>query len=100
MTYFVLGMLVMTVVTYLPRVIPLLLIKKPIESKWVQSFLYYIPYAVLAAMTFPAIFSSTGNFVSGVIGAIVSIGLAYFGGSLLQVSIVTVLVVYIIGWIR
>lgn len=97
MSYLLSGILVMACVTYLPRVIPLLLIKKSIQSRFIQSFLYYIPYTVLAAMTFPAIFSATGHFISGIIGALVSISLAYFGGSLLKVSLIAVMIVYVVN---
>lgn len=97
MMYIVFAVLVMALVTYLPRVIPLILMRKNIESKFIQSFLYYVPYAVLAAMTFPAIFSSTGSVLSGIVGAGISILLAYLGGSLLQVSIVAVIVIYIMN---
>ncbi|MGL4798524.1 MAG: AzlD domain-containing protein [Cellulosilyticaceae bacterium] len=99
MSYLLLGILVMAVVTYLPRVIPLLLINQPIESTFVQSFLYYVPYSVLAAMTFPAIFYSTGSTLSGIVGTGIAILLAYYGGSLLKVSLITVLVVYLINLI-
>ncbi|MDA3732638.1 AzlD domain-containing protein [Niameybacter massiliensis] len=95
--YILLAIGVMALVTYLPRVIPLILMKKKIQSKFVQSFLYYVPYTVLAAMTFPAIFNSTGSLLSGIVGAGISIGLAYLGGSLLQVSIVAVIAVYIMN---
>lgn len=91
----VLAISVMALVTYIPRVMPLLLMKKPIKSRFIQSFLYYIPYTVLAAMTFPVIFDSTGNLISGIVGAAIAIGVAYLGGSLVQVSIVTVIAVYI-----
>lgn len=89
------AIFIMALVTYLPRAIPLLLMKGKIKSKYIQSFLYYIPYAVLAAMTFPAIFYATGNTVSGIIGMIVAVTLAYFNRTLLQVSVIAVVVVYI-----
>ncbi|MEG1295396.1 MAG: AzlD domain-containing protein [Niameybacter sp.] len=95
--YILLAIGVMALVTYLPRAIPLILMKKKIQSKFLQSFLYYVPYTVLAAMTFPTIFSSTGSLLSGIVGAGISIGLAFLGGSLLQVSIVAVSAVYIMN---
>ena len=52
---------VMALVTYLIRMLPLVIFRKKIENRFIRSFLYYIPYAVLAAMTFPAVFSSTGS---------------------------------------
>ncbi|MGL6174228.1 MAG: AzlD domain-containing protein [Cellulosilyticaceae bacterium] len=90
---------IMALVTYFIRVFPLLLMKKQIKSRFWKSFLYYIPYAVLAAMTFPAIIYSTGSRLTGVIGAIIGITLAYFGKSLLQTSLITVVVVYLINLI-
>lgn len=54
-------MAVMAIVTYIIRALPITLFRKEIKSKWLKSFLYYIPYAVLGAMTFPAIFFSTGS---------------------------------------
>lgn len=60
---------------------------KKINDKRVQSFLYYVPYAVLSAMTFPAIFSSTGSEVSAVVGCVVAIVLAYMKRGLLTVAV-------------
>ena len=57
--YYALGVLVMAVVTYIPRVLPLSLMRRRVESRFLQSFLYYMPYAVLGAMTFPAILEAT-----------------------------------------
>lgn len=65
-------------VTYLIRMIPFTLFRKKIKSRFIQSVLYYIPYAVLSAMTFPSIFYSTDNTVTAVIGTIVAVLLAYF----------------------
>lgn len=69
---------VMAGVTYLIRMIPFTLFRKKIKSRFLQSVLYYIPYAVLSAMTFPAIFYSTDNTVTAVVGTVVAIILAYF----------------------
>lgn len=69
---------VMAGVTYLIRMIPFTLFRKKIKSRFFQSVLYYIPYAVLSAMTFPAIFYSTGNTVTAVTGTVTAIVLAYF----------------------
>ena len=74
---FVIYLLVMFVVTYLIRVLPLLLIRKKIENRFFSSFLTYVPYTVLGAMTFPAIFHSVNNVGAGVIGAIVALVLAF-----------------------
>ncbi len=74
----VLYIAVMAGVTYLIRMIPFTLFKKKIKSRFIQSVLYYIPYAVLSAMTFPSIFYSTGNTVTAVVGTVVAVALAYF----------------------
>ena len=79
--------LVMAGVTYLIRMLPFTLFRKKIKSQFVQSVLYYIPYAVLSAMTFPAIFYSTGNSLTAAIGTAVAVILAYFKLPLIVVSI-------------
>ena len=76
--YIYLSIIVIAVVTYLIRVIPLLLLKKPIKNKFFRSFLYYAPYATLAALTFPQILDSTGSFTASLIGFAVALLLAIF----------------------
>lgn len=74
---FYIYLAIMFIVTYLIRVLPLLLINKQIENKFIRSFLAYIPYTVLAAMTFPAIFHAVGeNPISGIVAAVVGVVLA------------------------
>lgn len=68
---------VMAVVTYLIRVIPFTAIRKKIRSRFIRSFLYYIPYTVLAAMTIPAIFYSTGNVRTAAVGAAAAFIMSY-----------------------
>ena len=80
-------LIVMAGVTYLVRVIPFVLINKKIENKFVNSFLYYIPYTVLSAMTFPAILYATGSMVSASVGLVVAILIAYKGKGLVTVAI-------------
>ncbi len=77
---------VMSLVTYLVRVVPFTLLRKKITNRFVNSFLYYTPYAVLAAMTFPAILYATGNVITGAIGLACAAILAYFNKSLLTVG--------------
>ena len=79
--------LVMAGVTYLIRMLPLTLFRRKIKSKFFKSVLYYIPYAVLSAMTFPAIFYSTGNTVTAAVGTVVAVVLAYFKLPLIVVSL-------------
>lgn len=69
---------VMAGVTYLIRMIPFTMFRKKIKSRFIQSVLYYIPYAVLSAMTFPSIFYSTDNSITAIIGTVVAVILAYF----------------------
>lgn len=88
--------LVMAGVTYLIRMLPLALWKKEIKNIYVRSFLHYVPYACLAAMTFPAILSSTGSMLSALCGFAVALLVAYWEKSLLTVALsacATVLVV-------
>ncbi len=77
---------VMAAVTYIIRVIPMVVFRKKITNKWIQSFLFYVPYVVLSAMTFPAVFSSTGSWPSAVAGCIVAVVLAYLKRGLLPVA--------------
>ena len=83
---FFVYLLVMAGVTYLVRMLPLVLVKRKIENKFLLSFLYYMPYAVLAVMTVPAIFTATGSVLSAAIGFAVALLLAYFGKSLVVVA--------------
>ena len=77
----------MALTTYLIRVLPLTIFRKPIRSRFLRSFLYYVPYACLTAMTFPAILSSTASIISGAAALIVAILLAYRGKSLIVVAV-------------
>ena len=78
---------VMAVVTYLIRMLPLTAFRRPIKSPFIQSFLTYIPYAVLGAMTFPEVFYSTGDLRTAAAGVITAVILAWRGKSLLTVAI-------------
>ena len=87
--------LIMALVTYLIRMLPFTLFRKEIKSKFLKSFLYYIPYTVLAAMTIPAIFSSTGDMLSATAGTIVAVILAFFDLPLIVVALAAALAAYI-----
>lgn len=89
-------LLVMAVVTYLIRMLPLTLIRKEIKNKTIRSFLYYVPYVTLAVMTFPAILSATGNFWSGLAGFVTALILAYCKQGLFKVSVFSCIVVFIV----
>ena len=77
----------MAITTYLIRVLPLTIFRKPIKSRFLRSFLHYVPYACLTAMTFPAILSSTASILSGAAALIVAVILAYKGKSLIVVAL-------------
>lgn len=83
----VICILIMALVTYLPRVIPLVLFRKKIKSRFIQSFLMYMPYGVLAAMVIPAIFTSTSYLLSACCGAAVSLIMAYRGRGLMTTTL-------------
>ena len=93
--YIVLGIIVMALTTYLIRMLPMAIFRKKITNTRVQSFLYYVPYAVLAAMTFPAIFSSTGTTISAAAGCVAAVLLAYFKRGLLTVAVGAAAVVFV-----
>ena len=78
--------LVMAVTTYLVRALPLTLFKKPIRSRFIRSFLHYVPVACLTAMTFPAILYTTENVISGAVGLAVAVLLALRKKSLIVVA--------------
>ena len=87
----------MAIVTYIPRVLPIVVFRREIKSKYIKSFLRYVPYAVLGALTFPNIFYSTKNIASAICGTVVALILAYKEKSLVVVAIGAILTVYISG---
>lgn len=78
---------IMAVVTYLIRMVPFTIFRGKIKSQFFRSFLYYIPYAVLSAMTIPAIFYSTGNIVTATVGTAIAILLAYCNFPLIVIAL-------------
>ena len=96
---FLLYVLVMAVVTYLIRMLPFTLVRKKITNVYVKSFLHYVPYAVLGAMTFPAGIDSTGNVYTALVGVIVALVLAFLNRSLLTVAVASCISAYICGLI-
>ena len=85
----------MAVVTYVVRVLPLTLIRKEIKNTFIKSFLYYVPYVTLSVMVFPAILEATSSPWSALVGFVVAILLAHFGGSLFKVSLLACLAVFV-----
>ena len=84
------------IVSYLIRVLPLTLIRKPIKNQFIKSFLYYVPYVTLAVMTFPAIVQATQSPVAGIAALVIGIVISYFGAGLLPVACVCCGVVFLI----
>ena len=94
-SYILTGMAVMALTTYLIRVTPMVVFRKKITNRFVRSFLYYVPYAVLASMTFPAIFGCTGSQISAIVGCIAAVALAWFNRGLLTVAVGAVAAVFL-----
>lgn len=96
MTYNIyLYILVMALVSYAIRVLPLVLLRHQIQNRFLQSFLYYVPYVTLAVMTFPAILEATQSPISGALALIVGIVAAWFGASLFRVAVSCCAVVFV-----
>ena len=94
-----LYLLVMAGVTYLIRAVPFVLFRNQIRSRFVRSFLAYIPYAVLTAMTVPAIFYSTGDMVTAAVGTAVALVLAYVNCPLIVVALAAAASALLTGFI-
>lgn len=86
---------VMAATTYLIRVLPLTLFRKPIENRFLKSFLHYVPTACLTAMTFPAILSATENVISGALGLAVAVALSLKKKSLIVVAVASCAAVFL-----
>ncbi|MCQ2540243.1 MAG: AzlD domain-containing protein [Acetatifactor sp.] len=87
---------IMAATSYAIRVLPLTLIRKQIKSKFLRSFLYYVPYVTLAVMTFPAIMDATQSPIAGLAALLVGIVAAWIGAGLFPVSILCCLVVFVL----
>ncbi len=87
---------VMAVVTYAVRAVPMTLLRKPIRSVFLQSFLYYVPYVTLAVMTVPAIVEATQSPVAGVAALLVGIVAAWLGAGLLPVATLCCVTVFLL----
>lgn len=86
---------IMAVVSYAIRVLPMTLIRKPITNRFVQSFLYYVPYVTLAVMTFPAIVEATQSPLAGLLALLVGITAAWFGAGLFPVALICCATVFV-----
>lgn len=87
--------LVMAVVTYLIRMLPLTLIRKEIKNKFFKSFLYYVPFVTLSVMTFPAILTSTDSTLSAALGFVTALVVSFWGKSLITVALSACAAVFI-----
>lgn len=92
----VICVILMALVTYIPRVVPLTVFRKQIRSRYIRSFLDYTPYAVLGAMTFPDVFTSTGSLYSALAGTAVALVLSYKRKGLVTVACSAIAVVYLV----
>ena len=95
-SYILAGIAVMAFTTYLIRVLPMVIFRKKITNVWVRSFLFYVPYAVLSAMTFPAILTSTESMLAATGGFVVAIIAAWKERSLVQVAAFACITVFIL----
>ena len=89
----------MAAVTFLIRALPLTLIRKPIRSRLIRSFLHYVPYVTLAVMTFPAILTATQSWISGLAALAVGLVLAWLGAGLFPVALSCCGAVLVVEWI-
>ena len=87
--------LIMCLVSFAMRALPLTLIRKEIKNRTFRSFLYYVPYVTLAVMTFPAIINATGSPLSGAIALVLGMAAAYFGAGLFPTAIICSLAVFV-----
>jgi len=87
--------IVMAVTTYLIRALPIILLKKPIKSRFLRSFLHYVPAACLTAMTFPAILYSTEHIISGIAGLMAGVFFAFRNKNLIVVAAASCIVVFV-----
>lgn len=92
----IIYILIMVLTTNGIRVLPLTLIRKPIKNKFIQSFLYYVPYVTLAVMTFPAIMEATQSPIAGLAALVGGIIAAYCGLGLFPVSIICCVLVFVL----
>ena len=89
----------MALTTYLIRMLPMPIFRKPIRSRFLRSFLYYVPYACLTAMTFPSILSSAGSLAAGIAALAAAVLLSYLGKSLVVVALSSSAVVFVVNLI-
>ncbi len=91
-----LYILVMAGVSYCIRAIPMTVLRKPIKSRFIQSFLYYVPYVTLAVMTFPTILNATQSQISGGVALAVGLLAAWLGADLFKTAVACCAVVFVL----
>ena len=91
-----LYILVMAGVSYAIRALPMTVLRKPIQSRFIRSFLFYVPYVTLAVMTFPAILNATQSQISGALALIVGVAAAWLGADLFKTAVVCCAVVFLL----
>ncbi len=96
-TYIALAIMILTV--YLIRLLPLLFLRKELKSRWLRSFLHYVPYVTLAVMTFPAILEVTDNPAAGGLALAAGLVAAWFNGDLFVVAVTCCAAVFLTGLI-
>ena len=92
--YKVICVIILFLVTFIPRALPIAFINKRIENRFIKDFLFYVPYAVLAALTFPSILYSVDNIWIAIVGTVTAITLSILNQKMIIVVIITVLVVF------
>lgn len=93
--YLVIATGIMALFTYLPRALPLVIFKKKIQSRFLQAFLLYMPFGVLAAMVFPGVFYSTDSLISAALGTLAALVLAFLKKGLLVVALAATITVFL-----
>ena len=92
--YKVICVIILFLVTFIPRALPIAFINKKIENRFIKDFLFYVPYAVLAALTFPSILYSVDNIWIAIVGTVTAITLSILNQKMIIVVVITVLVVF------
>lgn len=91
------ALLIMALTIYAVRVLPFLFLRKPIQNRFIRSFLFYVPYVTLAVMTFPAILTATAHPLAGLLALLAGLAAAWVRGDLFTVAITCCVVVFIAG---
>ena len=99
LSYLLISAALMFVATLVPRFVPFVFIKRKVKSPFLKSFLFYLPYAVLATLTFPYVFYSTGSLPAAAIATGVALTLSYFELNMASVAALSFLVAFGLGFL-